>query len=218
MNSWLADLCWKSSNSSNITLSLTNRITALRAAVIAPSLREMPRPRKIPFQISKIKLVDLLNVRNCQSLRSITIHKSFPAGKKTFESLFSKVKAKIQEYDKLSLYSAKPFSPNLCICRPNKGPEEPNLPSWGAEPSPGTSTQRWSYNSGSQQQPPYHEPTPSVTVIPSSSLAPTGKPVHPYDIGVEQDAGPGSIIILYSFPHCLDRHRDLSSVKDRTNI
>ncbi|KAF8348245.1 hypothetical protein F5887DRAFT_638563 [Amanita rubescens] len=96
------------------------------------------------------------------------------SGKKTFESLFSKVKAKIQEYD-------KPAG--------SKEPEAPNLPSWGAEPSPGASKQRWSYNSGSQQQPLYHEPTPSVTVVPSSSSALTGKPVHPYDIGVEQDAG-----------------------------
>ncbi|KAF8740173.1 hypothetical protein AX14_008361 [Amanita brunnescens Koide BX004] len=94
------------------------------------------------------------------------------AGKKTFEGIFSRVKAKIQEYDK-----------------PSKAPEAPHPPSWGAGPAPRPPSQRWSYSSGSQEQQPYHDPSPPVAAISSSSSAPAGKPVQPYDIGSEQDAG-----------------------------
>ena len=91
---------------------------------------------------------------------------------------------------------------NLRICRPSKAPEAPNPPSWGAGPSPGPPNPRWSYSNGSQQQRP-SPPSPPVAAISSSSSTPAGKPVQAYDIGSEQDAGPGSILFYDPFSHCL---------------
>jgi hypothetical protein len=99
-------------------------------------------------------------------------------GKKTFESIFSKVKAKIQEYDK-----------------PSRAPEPPTQPqpSWSgaaASPSP-----RWSYNDNNREQPSYYDPNPSISSPPPPSSAisrsiPAPIPVRGYDIEPEQgDAG-----------------------------
>ncbi|KAK2464169.1 hypothetical protein APHAL10511_003626 [Amanita phalloides] len=86
-------------------------------------------------------------------------------GKKTFEGLFSRVKAKIQEYDK-----------------PNKASESPKLPSWSGTPA--TSDRHWSYDDNSYEQPSSYAPSPPLAVI--SSSPPSGNFVHAYDTEVEQ--------------------------------
>ncbi|KAM6502115.1 hypothetical protein JOM56_002092 [Amanita muscaria] len=97
-------------------------------------------------------------------------------GKKTFESLFSKVKAKIQEYDK----PGKPEPPN----------QEPQWVGVSSAPS-----QRWSYNSAGVQQAPYYDPNPSTPPPPplpvvASKPLPSPKTIKGYDVDTEQTAGP----------------------------
>lgn len=97
-------------------------------------------------------------------------------GKKTFESLFSKVKAKIQEYDK----PGKPESPN----------QEPQWVGVSTAPS-----QRWSYNSAGVQQAPYYDPNPSTSPPPplpvvASKPLPSPNTIKGYDVDTEQTAGP----------------------------
>ncbi|KAF8629871.1 hypothetical protein AX15_003230 [Amanita polypyramis BW_CC] len=91
-------------------------------------------------------------------------------GKKTFDSLFSRVKAKIQEYD-----------------RPNKDPEASSVPSWGGAPS--SSSEQWTRN-GTTRQPSYYDPNPPVAAVTLSSPPSAGKTaVQGYDVEIERGTG-----------------------------
>lgn len=93
------------------------------------------------------------------------INKIAETGKKTFGNIFSKVKAKIQEYDQ-----GRPVQSSSGGYNPNQQQQQPYYGQ--AEP---TATQ------SRPQQPAYYDPNPPMSP-PTSSITPPAAAIHGYDV------------------------------------
>jgi len=126
---------------------------------------------------------------------NVLIIGNMTAGKKTFGSIFSKVKAKMQEFDQPRYaLPPTPLSPRPLLtshhqCRPTQGSS--SQPAWDASPPHSGTQQRYEPYAGQhQQQPAYYDPNPQIS--------PPGSAGHPVVQGYDVTPNPGSCIFEFS--------------------